>query len=151
MPDEVVVLGEDEGRAAREVQREGGIALAEVVLIEDELLRELTVVAEDEPADAWIYEPELVTRDVDRLHRGQAEVPREVGIREGEDEAAARGVDVHGHLESTAGEFMQHRVDPGDVVAVTGERRTDDGDHPDRVLVDPRRQLVGADGVAPAR
>ena len=59
-PREVVVLREHHRRAGREVQREGGIALAEVVLIEDEVLGEIRLLAEHEPADARVDEAELV-------------------------------------------------------------------------------------------
>ena len=61
MADEVVVLGEDERRAAGEVERERRVALAEIVLVEHEILGELLLVAEDEPADPGVDEPELVT------------------------------------------------------------------------------------------
>ena len=45
--DEVVVLREHHRRAGGEVQREGGVALAEVVLVEDEILGEVGLLAED--------------------------------------------------------------------------------------------------------
>jgi hypothetical protein len=56
---------------------------------------------------------------------------------------------VHRHVEAAPGELAQHRVEPGDVVAVAGERGADDGDYADRVLVDLRPELLGADGEAP--
>ena len=124
----------------------GGVALAEVVLVEDEVLRELVLVAEHEPADAGVDEAELVPRDVDRLHRLEPEVPDEVGVGEGEDEASRGRVDVKRHVEAGLALAGEHRVDSGDVVALARERRAGDGDDADRVLVDPRLELVGADG-----
>src|SRR5438445_3505423 len=57
---EVVVLGEHHRGTGGEVQREGRVALAEVVLIEDEILREVAPLAKHQPADARIDEAELV-------------------------------------------------------------------------------------------
>ena len=49
--DEVVVLGEHHRGAGREVQRERRVALAEVVLVEDEVLGQVAGLAEHEPAE----------------------------------------------------------------------------------------------------
>ena len=59
-PDEVVVLRQHHRRARGEVQREGRVGLAEVVLVEDQVLGEVGLLAEDQPADARVDEAVLV-------------------------------------------------------------------------------------------
>jgi hypothetical protein len=54
--DELVVLADDVGGALGEVEREGGLAGAEVVDVEDEVLGEVFVGAPDDPADAGVDE-----------------------------------------------------------------------------------------------
>ena len=97
--DEVVVLGEHHRGAGREVEGEGGVGLAEVVLVEDEVVGQVGLLAEDEPADARVDEPELVAGDVDRAHLLEPEVPLGVRVEEGPDEAAGGGVDVERDVE----------------------------------------------------
>jgi hypothetical protein len=59
--DELVVLADDLGCAAREVKGKGGLVGAEVVDVEDEFLRKVFGVAPDDPADAGVDEAVLVT------------------------------------------------------------------------------------------
>ena len=144
--DEVVVLREHHARAGGEVQRERHVALAEVVLVEHEVLRQVRALAEDQPAEPGIHEPVLVAGDVDRADRLQPEVPGRVRIQERPHEGAAGAVDVHRHLEpALVAQAPQQRVDADDVVGVPGERRAQDGGHADRVLVDVRLDVLGPD------
>src|SRR3954454_25074828 len=144
--DEVVVLREDHGGAGREVQGEGGVALAEVVLVEDQVIGQVAALAEDEPAEPRVDEPVLMARYVDRAHTLEAEVPRRVRVEERPHEAAAGAVDVQRHVEAALVlEPDEQVVDADDVVGVAGERRPEDGRDADRVLVDVRLDVVGAD------
>lgn len=58
--DELVVLADDLGGAAGEVEGEGRLIRAEVVDGEDEFLRQVRRVAPDYPADAGVHEPVFV-------------------------------------------------------------------------------------------
>ena len=109
---------------------------------------EIGLFAKDEPPDAGIHQSELVARDVDRSHLLEAEVPLVVGVEEWPDEAAARAVDVERHVQSAlVPDLDQELVDPDDVVGVACEGRSQDGGHADRVLVDVRLHVLGADRV----
>ena len=83
--------------------------------------------------------------DVDRAHVLQPEVPRRVGVQERPHEAAAGAVDVQRDLEALLlAQPGQQRVDADDVVGVAGERRAEHGGDADRVLVDVRLDVLGA-------
>ena len=147
-PGEVVVLGQHHRRAGGEVQREGGVPLAEVVLIEDEILREVGPLAEDQPADARVDKAELVTGDVDRPDLLEAEIPLGLRIQERPHEPTARRVDVEGHIDFTLSlEIEQAVVDAPDVVGMAGEGRAQHGGDADRVLIDERNHVLGPDHV----
>lgn len=94
---EVEVLRDDRVRGARKVERERVLDRAEVVQLEDEVLREELLRAPDDPADTDVRETELVPGGVDRDHARDAEVPLKFGVGEGRDEAAGCAVDVNGH------------------------------------------------------
>src|SRR5215216_3186537 len=96
--DEVVVLRQHHRRAGREVEGEGVIGLAELVLLEDQILGEVGSLPEDQPADPRIDHPELVTRGVDRADLLEAEVPLGVRIEKGPDEGPARAIDMEGDI-----------------------------------------------------
>ena len=120
----------------------------EVVLVEDQVLGEVGFLAEDEPADARVDEPELVAGDVDRAHLLEPEVPLRVRVEEGPDEAAGGAVDVDRHVvPAVLLQLHQVVVDPADVVGMAGEGGAEDGGDADRVLVDLRGDVVGADRV----
>jgi hypothetical protein len=58
--DEVVVLHDDVGAGAGEVERVGLLGAAEVVQLEDQVFGEEGLVAPDDPADAGGYEAVFV-------------------------------------------------------------------------------------------
>ncbi len=148
-PEEVVVLAHDLVPGTGEVQREGRHVAAQVVHVEDQVLGEILAIAPDHEADARVDEPVLVAGHVDRLHHRQPEVPRQVGVQERRDEAPARGVDVHRHVEPGLGVARYHRVvDRLDRLELTGVGGAQDRDHADRALVDPLDGLFGRDHVA---
>ena len=122
--------------------------LAEVVLVEDEVLGEVARLAEHEPADARVDEPVLVARHVDRAHLLEPEVPLRVGVEERPHEAAARPVDVQRDVEPLlVAQADQQVVDPDDVVGMARERRPQHRRDADRVLVDVRLHVLRADRV----
>ena len=87
-----------------------------------------------------------MARHVDRAHPLEAEVPRRVGVQERPHEAAAGAVDVQRDVEALLlVQPHEQVVDPDDVVGVAGERRAEDGGDADRVLVDVRLDVLGAD------
>ena len=89
-----------------------------------------------------------MARRVDRAHLLEPEVPLRVRIEERPDEGAARAVDVERDIEALVVlELDQEVVDPDDVVGVAGEGRADDRGDADRVLVDVRLDVLGADRV----
>ena len=86
--------------------------------------------------------------DVDRADLLEAEVPLGVGVEERPHEAAAGGVDVQRHVQSLLVlELHEVVVDPADVVGMPGEGRAEHGRDADRVLVDVRLDVLGADRV----
>ena len=147
-PDEVVVLRQHHRGTRGEVQRERRVGLAEVVLVEDQVLGEVGLLAEDQPADARVDEAVLVAGDVDRPDLLELEVPLRVGVEEGPDERATGAVDVHRYVETLVGlQVEEQLVDPDDVVHVAGERGAEHAHDTDGVLVDVRRHVVGPDRV----
>jgi hypothetical protein len=90
----LVVLRDDLAGAFGEVKCEGGLVGAEVVDVEDELVGQVLLVAPDAPADAGVDEAVLMAADVDALDPGETEVPLQLRVEEGRDEAAARRVNV---------------------------------------------------------
>ena len=146
--DEVVVLREHHRRPGREVQGEGGVGLAQVVLLEHEVRREVGLLTEDQPADAGVDQAELVPGDVDRPDLLEPEVPLRVGIEERPHEATAGTVDVQGHVEpALVLDPDQEVVDADDVVLVAGECGAQHGGDADRVLVDVRLDVLRPDRV----
>jgi hypothetical protein len=59
---ELVVLANDLGCAFGEVEGEGGLVGAEVIDVEDELLRKVFRGSPDDPADTWVDETILRSR-----------------------------------------------------------------------------------------
>ena len=106
--DEVVVLRQHHRGARGEVQRERGVGLAEIVLVEDQVLGEVGLLPEDQPADARIDQPVLVSRDIDRTHLLEPEVPLRLGIEERPHETAAGAVDVHRDVQVPLPLDIQH-------------------------------------------
>lgn len=100
---EVEVLRDDRVRWTREVERERVLDRAEVVQLEDEVLREVLLGAPDDPANTDVGKTELVTGGVDRDNTGDTEVPLELGGGEGSDEASRSTVDVDGDGVTGAG------------------------------------------------
>ena len=146
-PDEVVVLRQHHRGTRGEVQRERRVGLAEVVLVEDQVLGQVGPLPEDQPADARVDKPVLVPGHVDRPDLLELEVPLRVRVEERPDEPAARTVDVEGDVQPVCLLVEQQLVDPDDVVHVPGERRTEDRSDADGVLVEVWRDVVGADRV----
>ena len=145
---EVVVLGEDHRGAGGEVEREGRVRLPQVVLVEDQVLSEIRLLAEDQPADSGIDESELVAGGVDRPYLLQPEVPLRVRIEKRPDEGAAGAVDVEGDVEALLVlQLDQEVVDPHHVVGVAREGGADHRRDADRVLVDVRLDVLRADRV----
>ena len=133
---EVVVLRDDLAARPGEVERERRHLAAEVVDAEDQIGRQRGPVAPDRPADARVDEPELVPGGVDRGDPGEAEVPRQLGVAEGRDHATGGPVDVHGDVEARALlEVVEGGADVGDGLVAAVERRPEDRDHADGVLV----------------
>ena len=142
--EELEVLQDDLGAGPREVQRERGHVTPEVVHVEDQVVRQERRPAPQHPADARIDETELVARRLDGDHPLQAEVPHQVRLQEGGDEAARGGVDVHRH--GDAGPrlvVVEGRADLLHRLVAAVHRRADDGHHADRVLVHVVEQPVG--------
>jgi len=77
-----------------EVEGEGGLVGAEVVDVEDELLRQVLLGPPDAPPDAGVDQAILVPTDVDALHERQTEVPLQFRVQERRDEPATRCVHV---------------------------------------------------------
>jgi hypothetical protein len=96
---EVVVLSHDLRAGPREVERERGHVVAEVVDPEDQFLGQRLRVAPDDPADPRVDEPVLVAGRVDRAHPRETEVPDEVRVDERCNEGARGAVDVDGHVD----------------------------------------------------
>jgi hypothetical protein len=77
-----------------------------------------------------------VAGGVDGLYAREAEVPLELRLQKGRDEAAAGAVDVNGNVE--AGFFLK-TIESGaereDVLIVSGKSAAENGDDADSVLV----------------
>src|SRR5210317_285092 len=91
---EIVILGNDLSAGAGEVQGEGRHVAAQVVDPEDQVVGQVFLVAEDAPADTERGQSELVAGGVDRLDPRQAEIPFQLRLDKGGEEAAAGAVDV---------------------------------------------------------
>src|SRR5208282_4775259 len=93
-----------------EVDGEGRHLAAEVVHLEDEILRQVLRVAPDHPARAKRREAEFVARGRDRLDPRQAEVPYKVRRAERREERARRSIDVDVDVEALLGLKPVERV-----------------------------------------
>ena len=85
--DHLVVLRNDVRCTFGEVQGEGSLISTEVVDVEDELLRKIFWRSPDHPTNAGVDHTIFVARDVDGNDLFELEVPLEVGVDEGSDEA----------------------------------------------------------------
>jgi hypothetical protein len=142
--DELVVLRDDLAGALGEVERERGLVGAEVVDVEDEFLRQVLLAAPDAPADAGVDEAVLVAADVDALDQRQAEVPLQVRVQEGRDEAAARRVHVDGRLPPGLPVLgLEQVVEQLHVLELAVERGAQDRGDADGVLVHHLHRLLG--------
>jgi hypothetical protein len=128
------------------------------VKLEDEVLGQMRFVAPDNPSDAAVRKSELVTGGVDGHHTRELEIPEQLRVREGSDEAARSAVNVDrytvararlvlvqevGHLlhrlivtrVRTGGErknLLQRQYEEG---TKGNNSRAEDDEHSDRVLV----------------
>ena len=143
------VLSDHLASRAREVERERRHVAAEVVDVEDQVLRKRLRVAPDRPADPRVDESVLVARGVDRLDARKAEVPLEVGLDERRHEPARGRVDVERDVQTLVGlELVERAGDLLDRLVAAVERRAENRDDADRVLVALRHGLLGAEVVA---
>ena len=81
-----------------EVERHRGLVGAQVVGVEDELLREILLPPPHDPPKSWIHEAVLVAGHVNRFHQREPEVPHKVRVDEGRDEAPRSSVHVDGRI-----------------------------------------------------
>ena len=65
---QVEVLRDHLSSGTREVQREGLLGASEIMKFEDELLGQVRLIPPDDPSEASVDEPKLMTAGVDRLH-----------------------------------------------------------------------------------
>ena len=82
----------------RKIEGESRLISAEVVDVENQLLRQLLLATPDHPADARVYEPVLVATCVDALHPLQSEVPLDFGVDEWRHEATACRIHVNWNI-----------------------------------------------------
>ncbi len=75
---EIVVLRNDLGTRAGEIQRVGLLGTTKIVELEDQMLGKVGLVTPDDPTDTGVDETELVAGGVDRLYAGELEVPVQV-------------------------------------------------------------------------
>lgn len=78
--------------------------------LEDEVLWQELLAPPDDPADTDVREAELVPGGVDRDDTGDAEVPLELGRREGCDKRTRGTVDVNGDGVASAGLVLVKEV-----------------------------------------
>ena len=91
---EIEILRDDWMRRAGEVERERILDGAEVVQLEDEVLREELGGTPDDPTDTDVRKTELVTGGIDRHNARDLEVPEVVRGREWRDETSRRAINV---------------------------------------------------------
>lgn len=85
---EIEVLSDDLCARSGKVQRVRLLSAAQVVELENEMLRQIALVSPDNPSHSCVDQPEFVTTGVDRFNAGQFEVPLLpcLGVGEGCDE-----------------------------------------------------------------
>jgi hypothetical protein len=89
-----------------------------------------------------------VPRGVDRANLLEPEIPSGVRVEERPDEGAAGAVDVQGNIQALlVAKSDQQVVDADHFVGVAGEGRADHRRDADRVLIDVRLDVLGADRV----
>ncbi len=74
---EIIILRDDLGAWAGEVQGVGFLCSTKIVQLKDQVFGKVRLVTPDDPANAGIDKTELVPRGVDRFHTGKLEVPIE--------------------------------------------------------------------------
>lgn len=92
--DEVVILAYDADRAPREVEIESRLIASQVVQVEDKLLGQVLLLAEDYPSYTWKHETVLVARHVDASHARHTEVPLDIRVYEWRDESSGGRINV---------------------------------------------------------
>lgn len=85
--DHLVVLRDDVRCTFGKVEGEGSLVSTEVVDVEDELLGKIFWRSPDDPTNTGVDQTIFVARDVDGDYLFELEVPLEVGVDEGSDEA----------------------------------------------------------------
>lgn len=73
--DEVEVLSDDLCTWTGEIQRVGLLGAAKVMQFEDQMTREIRLVAPDDPSHTSIHQSKLVSRSVDGLDAWELKVP----------------------------------------------------------------------------
>lgn len=143
--DELVVLRDDLAGALAEVERERGLVGAEVVDVEDELFGEVLWVAPHHPADTGVHKPVFVAGGVDADDAGELEVPFELGVDKGRDEATGRSVDVDVAVEVA---LFEKVVNGFNVFVLASVGEAEDGADADCVFVDEIDGFFGVDDIA---
>lgn len=92
--EEATILRRDLPSGAREVESEGRHVAAEILHLENQLLGQVLGFAPNRPPTAQRCQSVLVAGDIDRFHSRKAEIPDNLLMDKGRDEAAAGRVHV---------------------------------------------------------
>lgn len=66
--------------------------------MEDELFGKILLVSPHNPSNSCVHKTILVSTHIDALHQRQPEIPFDVWVKEGSDEASTRSVNVNGNV-----------------------------------------------------
>ena len=116
--------------------------------MEDQFLGDAVRVAEDDAAHARVHQPVLVIADIDRADLFEPEVPGDLGMHEGHDEAPGGPIHVDGDVPAPLlPNPDQQLVDAREIVILAGESGADHNADSDGVLVDQGFHVLRPDHV----
>ena len=134
---EVVVLEENLRGRAGEIQTEILHLAAQIIDLEDQFLIDATRIAKDDATHTRIDQPVLVITDIDRADLRQPEIPGDLGVDEGHDEAPGGPVHMNGDVPAPLlADPDQQVVDTREVVVLSGEGGANHDTDRDGILVD---------------
>lgn len=146
---ELVVLADDLGGSAREVEGDAALQRTQVIAVEYEVLRQRLGIAPNGPAQPRVHQAVLVTGNVDGGQVGQAEVKHDLWEHKWGHERPRGAIHMNHNVPPILGIQLTHcSIDAGDVLELPGVRAAKDCHHANRVLITLRRQQLRSRNVA---
>ena len=146
---EVIILCDDLPPGAGKVQREGRHVAAKIIHIENQIRRQIGLLAPHHPTGSERREAEFMARGVDGFDSWQSKIPHKIGCAKWSQESTARGIDMDRNIKTGAGlEVVECGGESGDGFVIAGEGDAERGHDADGIFVATIHRFLGREDEA---